>query len=62
MLNKITLEFEGTSEDFERALCEKDEEFELIDSILWEKDYGGEGSVHKTKYGDITIHSVENGG
>lgn len=61
-MRKIILEFEGTDEDFERALCEKDEEFELIDSILWEKDYGGEGSVHRTKHGDIMIHSVENGG
>ena len=56
---RVILEFDGNSVDdlknFEKALCEPDENFELIDSILWELDYGEGESKHATKYGDITI-------
>jgi len=56
---KVVLEFEGTDleslKNFERALCAKDENFELIDSILWELDYGEGESIHRTPFGDITI-------
>lgn len=54
---KITLEFDGGIEDFERAIEEKDENFYLSDSIYWLLDYGEEDEVatHRTKYGDIAI-------
>lgn len=56
---KVVLEFDGdTTEDlkrFERAMCEKDENFWLLDSILWELDYGEGESKHATKYGTIII-------
>lgn len=56
---KVILEFEGTGKkalrDFEKALLEYDDNFDLIDSILWELDYGTGESKHPTKYGDITI-------
>lgn len=56
---RIVLEFEGNDtkalQDFEGALCEKDDNFYLIDSIIWELDYGEGKSVHRTPFGDITI-------
>lgn len=56
---KVILEFDGNNIDdfknFEKALCEKDENFDLVDSILWELDYGEGHSEHPTKYGTITI-------
>lgn len=56
---RVVLDFEGndtkTLQDFEGALCEKDDNFYLIDSILWELDYGTGESKHRTKYGTITI-------
>lgn len=56
---KVILEFEGNDitalRNFESALCSKDENFELIDSILWELDYGEGESTHLTDYGAITI-------
>lgn len=56
---KVILEFDGTDTEaltnFEKALCERDENFDLVDSILWELDYGEGESKHPTKYGAITI-------
>jgi len=52
---KVILEFEGSKAKFEKALLEYDDNFDLIDSILWELDYGKGESKHPTKYGDITI-------
>lgn len=56
---RVILEFNGTTtedlKNFERAMCEKDENFNLLDSILWELDYGTGESKHPTKYGTITI-------
>lgn len=56
---KVVLEFGGTTtedfKNFERAICEDDENFSLVDSILWELDYGDGESKHATKYGEITI-------
>lgn len=52
---RITLEFDGSHKDFDRALCAMDENFDIVDSILWELDYGEGESGHKTEYGLITI-------
>lgn len=56
---KVILEFEGTGkkalQKFEKALLEYDDQFDLIDSIIWELDYGTGESEHPTKYGNITI-------
>ena len=54
-MTKIVLEFEGEQADFERAVFEKDEDFDLLDSVVWELDYGEDGSIHSTRYGDIKI-------
>lgn len=40
---------------FERILTEYDGDFDIIDSIIWELDYGEGESEHPTKYGTITI-------
>jgi len=53
---KVVLEFDGTNVDrFDKAICEFDDNFTLTDSIIWELDYGKGESVHRTKFGDITI-------
>ena len=56
---RVILEFEGADSEalknFEGALCSKDENFDLVDSILWELDYGEGESKHPTPYGEITI-------
>ena len=56
---RVILEFEGNDADaiknFEKAMFEMDEEFDLADSIIWELDYGDGESKHPTKYGDIII-------
>lgn len=56
---KVILEFPGDSleayKNFQWALDSKDEEFDILDSIYWEMDYGDGESKHHTKFGDITI-------
>ena len=56
---RVILEFDGNDtkalRNFERAMCEDDENFSLLDSILWELDYGTGESQHPTKHGTITI-------
>lgn len=53
---KIILEMEGNDvERFERALNNDDDNFCLMDSILWELDYGTGESKHNTAYGEIII-------
>lgn len=58
---KVILEFDGNSEDFERALDSMDENFNINDTIFWLLDYGVEPNkisgdcVHHTEYGDIKI-------
>lgn len=56
---RVILDFEGNDLDalrnFERAMNSNDDNFDLLDSILWELDYGDGESTHKTKYGTIII-------
>ena len=54
---KIALEFNGTPREFSRALCEMDDCFEFLDSLIWVIDYDGDEATncHSTKYGDIKI-------
>lgn len=57
---KVILEWDGgdTPEDytlFERALTDKDDNFDLVDSIIWELDFGDGESRHHTEHGDIII-------
>lgn len=57
---KVILEWDGgdTIEDyrkFERALDSKDEDFDILDSIYWELDYGDGQSYHRTEHGNIII-------
>lgn len=53
---KVVLEFDGfDTQQFERAFDSMDDNFCITDSIFWELDYGEGESVHRTKYGDITI-------
>ena len=53
---KVTLEFDGKVEDFERAFDAMDDQFNIGDSIFWELDYGdGTDGVHHTEFGDIKI-------
>ena len=57
---KVVLEWDGgdTIEDFkqfEKALDSNDDNFDLLDSIYWELDYGSGESVHHTEYGNVII-------
>ena len=53
---RVVLEFDGTDiSKFEEALNSDDDNFNLLDSIFWELDYGTGKSIHRTKFGDITI-------
>lgn len=52
---RVILEFNGDVKGFEDAICEQDDEFNFYDSLFWELDYGGSGSFHRTKHGDIKI-------
>ena len=53
---RIVLEMDGNDVlNFERALNQDDDNFCLMDSILWELDYGSGESKHNTKYGEIRI-------
>lgn len=52
---KVILEFEGNDIDFKDAIEAKEEDWDFFDSLYWEMDYGGEGSIHHTEYGDIFI-------
>lgn len=58
---KIIFEFDGDSQSFQKAISskDKDDEFDFIDSIFWEMDYGKGESFHSTEYGDITIKYIE---
>lgn len=56
---KIIFEFDGDSQSFQNAISSKDDEFDFIDSIFWEMDYGEGKSFHSTEYGDITIKYIE---
>lgn len=53
----ITLEFDGDARDFARAICEMDDNFEFLDSLIWCIDYEEKkgSSLHRTKYGDIKL-------
>lgn len=57
---KVILEFNGDVKGFEDAICEQDDEFNFYDSLFWELDYGADGSLHRTKYGDIRIKVEDN--
>ena len=57
---RVILEFNGDVKGFEDAICEQDDEFNFYDSLFWELDYGGSGSFHRTKYGDIKIRVEDN--
>lgn len=54
---KITLEFDGDEQAFSNAVCEMDDQFEFLDSLIWTIDYEEEkgSSLHRTKYGDIKL-------
>lgn len=53
---KVILEMDGNDvAKFEDILNNDDDNFCLMDSILWELDYGTGESKHSTEYGDITI-------
>ena len=41
--------------NFERILTDMDDNFNIIDNIIWELDYGEGESIHHTEHGDITI-------
>lgn len=60
MSSKIVLEFNGSDKDFSRAVCEMDNYFEFLDSLIWCIDYEEEkgSSLHSTKYGDIKLTKV----
>lgn len=40
---------------FQKILTGNDDEFDILDSIIWELDYGEGESEHCTQYGNITI-------
>ena len=53
---KVILEMDGNDvAKFEDILNNDDDNFCLMDSILWELDYGTGESKHNTEYGEITI-------
>lgn len=53
---KVTLTFDGTAEEFQKAICaDENDGFDFIDSLFWEMDYNGSGSWHITEFGDIEI-------
>ena len=52
---KVISEFDGSEEDFKRAFDSMDNNFNINDSVFWEIDYGEDGSIHHTEYGDIKI-------
>lgn len=58
---KVILEWGGNAPKqdeqvlFERAITTNDDSFDLIDSIIWELDYGTGESKHVTEHGEITI-------
>ena len=52
---KMTLEMDCSSIlEFEDNLG-MDENFDLVDSIIWLLDYGGEGEGYETRHNKITI-------
>lgn len=58
---RLTMEWDGDAEDFEKAFDSMDDNFNINDTVFWLLDYGVEpdkieGScVHHTEYGDIKI-------
>lgn len=52
---KVILECDCDRETFERILTAQDDSFDLLDSIIWELDYGDGCSSHNTEFGDIII-------
>ena len=56
---KIIFEFDEDYQSFQKAISSKDGDFDFIDSIFWEMDYGTGKSIHSTEYGDITIKYIE---
>lgn len=58
---KIILDFNGSKEEFKKALDSLDNEFMITDTIFWLLDYGVEPNkisgdcIHHTEYGDIKI-------
>lgn len=58
-MERIILDFNGTTQDFQNAIDSIDDQFNFIDSLFWEMDYGEGESHHHTQYGDITIKYME---
>ena len=52
---KITLEFNCTKDELQKAMFEPVENMDLWDSIIWELDYGYGESTHRSNYGLIKI-------
>lgn len=58
---KITLKFDGNGRAFSNAVCEMDDQFDFLDSLIWTIDYEEKkgSSLHRTKYGDIKLTKEE---
>ena len=56
---KVILEVDGDRQKFENILCSMDDSFNVLDSIIYELDYGEGESFHDTEHGAMKI-TVEN--
>ena len=58
-MSRITLDFDGSISDFQKAFDSMDGSFNIGDSIFYVMDYDENTGVHNTEFGDIKITFTE---
>lgn len=59
-MKRVILEFNGTEDNFQKAMDAMDDMFDMNDSIFYMIDYDPDSeNIHHTEYGDIIMRYEE---